>query len=156
MIKKKRRWWIWRIDYEKIAISDIGYKDINKDFEKNKNILQEIREFKNKLTLYIIESEFCGEYVKEIVDLCENVISVYTALMDGSYKNSDVIFTSISILSDYVDFLNRNYTIIVKECVDASVIESHIKELNCLVKKIISKNIVFSFVFENLENFEFI
>ena len=71
------------------------------------------------------------------------------------------------MISDYVDLLNKNYPIIVQECldaapndkkeyVDASTIESHIMEFNCLVKNLISKNIVFSFKFENLENFEFI
>ena len=152
---------------QKIAISDIGYIDINKEFEKKQDILAEIKNFKYGLSQYIIASEYCGNYVIDLIDLCECVINVYTALMEGNYENSDLLFTCVNSLCDHIDLLQKNSPTIVQECmnqapsdkkqyVDASVIESHINEFHRLANQILSKNIALGFSFENLDNFELI
>jgi hypothetical protein len=57
------------------------------------------------LSQYIIASEYCGDYVEDLIDLCECVINVYTALMEGNYENSDLLFTCVNALCDHVDLL---------------------------------------------------
>ena len=152
---------------QKIAISDIGYIDINKEFEKKQNVLSEIKNFKYMLSQYIIAAEYCGDYVIDLIDLCECIINVYTALMEGNYENSDLFFTCINALCDHVDLIQKNCPIIIKECIEkapddkkkylyASVVENHINEFHSLANHIISKNLALDFSFENLENFEFI
>lgn len=151
----------------KIAISDIGYLDINKEFEKKQDVLSEIKDFKYNISQYVIASEYCGTYTYDLIDLCECLINVYTALMEGNYENSDLLFTCINALCDHIDLLKKNCPFIIKECmekapsdkkkfVEPSVIEGHINKFHSLANQILSKNIALGFSFEELENYEYI
>ncbi len=72
----------------KIGISDIGYLDVTDDFKRYKTALDEIRMFKDGLRVFIIESQYVGDYVIELIDMCECVIKTYTALMEGDYSTN--------------------------------------------------------------------
>jgi len=151
----------------KIGISDIGYLDVNKDFERFKGVLAEIAEFKNKLRLYIVESSFAGSYVMELIDFCDCIAKTYNALMDGDYQNSELIFTYLDLLYDHAELLYKSRKEKAQDCIkeapahkkeDVSPenIEAHYEELYSLANKILNKHAVFNFSFDGLSNFEHI
>lgn len=149
---------------DKILISDIGYLDINKDFNKYKNLLGEIKEYENSLRTYIVEAPYCGYYIIELIDACECVIKTYNALIEGKYDNSELIFNYVNMLCDYTSLLFKGRNIKIDECkkeaqcvnakIDVVVIEQQFEQFNDLMKRILRKHTVFDFGFENLENFE--
>lgn len=149
---------------EKILISDIGYLDINEDFNKYKKILKDIQEYKDSLHTYSIEAPYCGYYVLELMDVCDCVIKTYIALMEGNYDNSELIFNYVNILCDYTDLLYKGRFIKIEECkkeaqsfkkeVDEAVIEKQFADFKKLMGEILYRNTVFHFGFENLDNYE--
>lgn len=150
---------------KKIQVSDINYLDINKDFEKYLNVLSEIKAFINKLKLHMIQSPYSGDYILELIDLCECIIKTYNALIEGNYHNSDLIFTYLDQLFDYAHLLYSSKNSKAEECIkkalpnqkdliDKNVIFSHFEEFNNISKKILSKHSVFDFSFEEFKNFE--
>lgn len=150
----------------KITISDIGYLDINKDFRKYKKILTEIEQFKNDLRIYMIEAPFWGSYMMELIDGCECVIKTYNALMEGDYTNSELLFNHVERLYDYTSLLYKSCEMKIQECVDAESsynrgccvdidkIKEQFEQFHNLMRKILHKHTVFSFGFENLDNYE--
>lgn len=152
---------------KKIQISDIGYLDVNEDFKRHQQTIKQIKEYINTLQLYIIESKFAGNYVSEIIDLCECIIKTYTVLMEGDYENAELMFTHVERLYDHVNLFIMCKDAKISECyqnalphekeyVDAAIIESHFQKFKELSSKILTKNTVFNFTFENLDNLEYI
>lgn len=150
-----------------IGISDIGYLDVNKDFARYVEALGELTKFKNSLRIYGVEAEYAGEYIFDIIDICECIIKTYNALIEGKYDNSELLFTHLDRLCDHVDLMNRNKESIVDECirkvppthekyVDKNLMLSHFEEFYNLANKIIQKHAVFTFSFENLGNVEYL
>lgn len=149
----------------KIGISDIGYLDVNKDFQKYRSVLEDLEAYINKLRIFIIESPYAGQYIEELIELSECIIKTYTALMEGNYTNSELLFTYVDRLCDYADLLYSCRKIKAqktvdeapsdkKKYVDVTVIESHYEEFNSMARRILKKHTVFDFTFENMGNFE--
>lgn len=151
----------------KIGVSDIGYFDVNKDFKRYEKALQELNDFKNQLRIYGIESQYAGEYIFDIMDMCECIIKTYNALIEGRYDNSELIFNHLDRLCDHVDLMYSNKENIIDNCikkvpttheqyVEKDLMISHFEEFYKLARKIITKNTVFSFRFKNMNNIEHI
>ena len=115
----------------------------------------------------IIESKFAENYVSEIIDLCECIIKTYTVLMEGDYENAELMFTHVERLYDHVNLFIMCKDAKISECyqnalphekeyVEAAIIESHFQKFKELSSKILTKNTVFNFTFENLDNLEYI
>lgn len=150
---------------KKLCISDIGYLDVNEDFRKHKNSLKDIELFKNELRSYAMGSTYCGDYIIELVEACEYVIKTYTALFEGNYKNSELIFNQINMLCDYTLLLYQNSNTKIQDCIkqapaemqklmDRGKMEEHYESFHKLMKRILYKDAVFGFAFENLSNYE--
>ena len=151
----------------KIGISDIGYLDVNKDFQRYQSVLDDLEVYINKLRVYIIESPFVGQYIEELIELSECIIKTYTALMEGNYLNSELLFTYVDRLCDYTELLYSNRKIMAQKTVDGApsdkkkfideeVIESQFEEFYTLARKILRKHTVFDFTFESMANFEYL
>ncbi|WP_050640293.1 MULTISPECIES: hypothetical protein [Clostridia] len=149
----------------KIAISDIGFLDVNKDFCKYQKILEDIEQFKKDLYSYFLEVPYDTRYVIELIDLCDGVLKTYNALMEGNYVNSELILNNIEILYDYASLLYKNKDLKIQACIDAVIpeykeyvdkviMEKQFEKFHELLFKILHKHIVFEFGFENLDNFE--
>lgn len=149
----------------KILISDIGYLDVNEDFRKYKAYLYDIEKFKNDLWSDLINAKYQGTYAWELIELCETVIKTYDALMNGNYKNSELIFNHIDCLSNHISIIHKSKNIIVEECLDKALedekcyvdndkILNQIDTFYDLISKVVHKHMVFHFNFENLENYE--
>ena len=72
---------------EKITVSDIGYLDVNCDFRKYNGILEKIKEYINSIQIFMNQVAFYGDYMMELIDVCNCVIKTYNALMEGNYQN---------------------------------------------------------------------
>ena len=151
----------------KIAISDIGYMDVNKEFAKHQDVIAQIKDYKCELRQYMIASECCGDYVIELLDLCDYVVNMYTALMEGDYTNSDLLFTCLNDLCDHLYTVNKYHDAIIQESINKAppvkrdfielpIAKKHFEDFYKLTNKIISKNMAFNLSFEDLENFEHI
>lgn len=151
----------------KIGVSDIGYLDVNKDFQKYQDALDDLKAYTNKLRLYIIESSYVGAYVLELIDLSECILKTYTSLMEGNYVNSELLFTYIDRLCEHVDLLYLCKEMKIQKCidegqrlqkdiVDKNVMISQFEEFKELASRILRKHTVFDFSFENMENFEYL
>lgn len=149
----------------KITVSDIGYLDVNRDFKKYKDSLIEMKKFVRELELYSIGPSFYGTYVINIIDTCNSIIQVYTALMSGDYENGELIFNYIQRLNDYVNLLHESQDLKIKEYeeewskiklgkLDIESAKEHFKKFKEISNKILEYNTVFHFSFENLENHE--
>lgn len=148
-----------------IAISDIGYFDVSDEFCKYEKVLKEIEEFKNRLFSYAIDTPVAGLYVMEIIEMCECVIKTYTAIMEDNYTNSELIFSHLGSLYEHADLLYKSCDMKIQQCIDRALphekeeisqdtIREHFREFHDLMSKILSRNAVFEFQFENLENHE--
>lgn len=150
----------------KIGVSDIGYFDVNKEFLKLKDVLEELKTYKNKLRMYTIECQYMGDYVITLMDLCDQINKTYTALMDGDYSNSELIFGYLDNLFDYVTLLKSCHQNIINKTIEKAqkenkvitkeTIENHFNEFFQLTNKILMKHAVFHFSFDSLDNIEFI
>ena len=151
----------------KIGISDIGYLDVNKDFQKYQHVLADLESYIHKLRVYIIESSYAGTYISELIELSECIIKTYTALMEGTYINSELLLTYIDRLCDYADLLYACRDVKAQQCIDKAppdkkvfldktVIEAHFEEFYNLERQILKRHTVFDFTFETLNNFEYI
>jgi hypothetical protein len=149
----------------KISVSNIGYLDVNEDFQKYKTYLDDIEKFKNDIESDFINSKYQGSYLWGIIELCETVIKTYDALMNGNYKNTELIFSHIDCLANHISIIYRNKKSIADECinevpdynkkeVDKDKIIKQINEFYQLMSKVVHKHMVFHFNFESLENYE--
>lgn len=151
----------------KIGISDIGYLDVNKDFSKYQDALKALETYKNGLKLHIIEAEYSGNYVIELIDLCDCIIKTYTALIDGNYINSELIFTYVDTLCDHADLMYKQRKAKIEECIekappnkksciDPDFIEAQFDKFHEIASRILYKHSVFNFSYEPVSNIEYI
>lgn len=70
---------------EKITVSDIGYLDVNSDFQKHNDILEKIKDYINGIQMFMNQVPFYGDYMIELTDVCKCVIKTYNALMELLY-----------------------------------------------------------------------
>lgn len=150
---------------EKIVVSDIEYLDVNEDFTKYKEVLNEIQEYKNELYSYITETPYCGEYLLELIDICECVIKTYNALMEGNYRNPDLLFNQVNVLWDYTSLLYKSREGKIQEVkeqgakyeiidINETEIQEHFEKFHILMGKILHKHLAFDLSFKTLTNFE--
>ncbi len=151
----------------RIGVSDIGYLDVNNEFKRCQDTLEDILVFKNLLRNYVVEADCAGDYIFDIIDLCDCILKTYSALINGKYENSELLYMHVDRLCDHVDLLYKSKEIIVDKCIekipsiyqkniDRDIMLSHFDEFYELSKRIIIKNSVFTFSFDNLENLEHI
>ena len=150
---------------EKIAISDIGYLDVNSDFRRYNDILEEIKEYISSMQMFINKVPFYGDYMLELIDVCKCVIKTYNALMEGNYQNSDLIFSYLDLLYDHASLLYANRDLKIQECInkteerhryaiDEKELKEQFEEFHRLMNQILHKHAVFGFRFENFANYE--
>jgi hypothetical protein len=148
-----------------ISVSNIGYLDVNEDFRKYKIYLNDIEKFKNDIWSDLINSKYQGSYAWDLIELCETVIKTYDALMNGNYKNSELIFSHIDCLANHIAIIYRNKNVIIddfvneaskydNEEVDKDKITKQIDDFYTLMSKVVHKHMVFHFNFESLGNYE--
>lgn len=151
----------------KIGISDIGYLDVNKDFSRYRDALHSLEIYRNALRTHIIEAPYSGDYVIELIELCDSIIKTYTALIDGNYTNSELVFTHVDCLCDHADLLYQCRKMKIQESFDKApphkkkdiaptLIEEHFEEFRKLTSQVLQKHIVFSFSFETVSNIEYL
>lgn len=153
----------------KIAVSDIAYLDVNKDFMKYQKNLQDIEKFKNELwNKRIRENYYCG-FVLRLIDICENIIVTYNSVINGNNLN-DVMLHQVDCLADYIYTIQENKESIIKRSIEEikrlyptineTKIQNEISEdldmFYEMVTKVIHKNAVFDFTIESIANFELI
>lgn len=85
----------------KILVSDIGYFDVNEEFKKYKQLLQDVTAFKNNIWNKHNNNKYFADYVIQLIDICESVIVTYNSIIDGNQIN-DVILHQISCMADYI------------------------------------------------------
>lgn len=150
---------------EKITVSDIGYLDVNCDFQKYNDILEKIKDYINGIQMFMNQVPFYGDYMIELTDVCKCVIKTYNALMEGNYQNSELIFSYLDLLYDHANLLYANRDFKIQECInkteehhrqpiDEEKIKEQFEEFHQLMNQILHKHAVFDFRFENMENYE--
>lgn len=150
---------------EKITVSDIGYLDVNCDFQKYNDILEKIKDYINGIQMFMNQVPFNGDYMIELTDVCKCVIKTYNALMEGNYQNSELIFSYLDLLYDHASLLYANRDFKIQECInktearhrqaiDEEKIKEQFEEFHQLMNQILHKHAVFDFRFENLGNYE--
>lgn len=151
----------------RIEISDIGYMDVDEEFKKYNEHLAKVERFRDALWSNVTSSDIQGEHLWRFIDLCETVIKTYDALINGSYQNTELLFSYIDCLSDYIHSIRISKDTIVQKylksaeqeridpkTVDTQPVIAQVEELCTLLNSIIRKHTVFDFQFENLSNFE--
>lgn len=150
---------------QKISISDIGYFDVGTYFEKYQNILQEIIAYKNELQQFLIDATFFDPSLVELIELCDCIVKTYTTLIEGEYKNSDLLFTHINSLCDHAESLYQNRSAVIQRCIVQSehgqtlpinqdIIEKQFERFHELCGQVLHKHTVFHFNFEPVQNWE--
>lgn len=150
---------------QKISISDIGYFDVGKYFERYQNILQEIIAYKNELQQFLIDTTFFDPSLVELIELCDCIVKTYTSLIEGEYKNSDLLFTHINSLCDHAESLYQNRSAVTQRCIVQSkpgqtlpinqdIIEKQFERFHELCGQVLHKHTVFHFNFEPVQNWE--
>lgn len=150
---------------EKITVSDIGYLDVNSDFQKYNDILEKIKDYINGIQMFMNKVPFYGDYMIELTDVCKCVIKTYNALMEGNYQNSELIFSYLDLLYDHASLLYANRDFKIQECInktearhrqaiDEEKLKEQFEEFHQLMNQILHKHAVFDFRFENMGNYE--
>lgn len=151
----------------KIAVSDIAYLDVNEEFKKYHQNLQDIEDFKNDLWNKRIRGNYCGGYVLKLIDICETAIVTYKSIISGNHLN-DVMLHQIDCVADYIYTIQENKDSIVKRSIEEvkqlylgidpaklkDEISADIDRFSELVTKVIHKHAVFHFTHEDATNFE--
>lgn len=151
----------------KITVSDIGYMDVNEEFNKYHKFLQDLMEFKNNLRNKRIRERYCGGYVLRLIELCEAVSVSYNSIICGNQLN-DVLLHQMDCLADYIYTIYdmkesivqrsinevKEYEPSVDEAKLQADILSDIDEFYKLITKIVHKHAVFHFSTEDLSNYE--
>ena len=150
---------------EKITVSDIGYLDVNSDFQKYNDILEKIKDYINGIQMFMNQVPFYGHYMIELTDVCKCVIKTYNALMEGNYQNSELIFSYLDLLYAHASLLYANRDFKIQECInktearhrqaiDEEKLKEQFEEFHQLMNQILHKHAVFDFGFENMGNYE--
>ncbi len=150
---------------EKIAVSDIGYLDVNSDFKKYNDILEKIKNYISDIQIFMNQVPFYGDYMVELIEFCECVIKTYNALIEGNYENSELIFSYLDLLYDHASLLYASRDKKIEQCIkdtdehhrqaiNEDELKGHFEEFHQLMNQILHKHAVFDFKFEILENYE--
>ncbi len=150
---------------EKITVSDIGYLDINNDFRKYNDILENIKDYINGIQMFMNQVPFYGDYMMELIDVCKCVIKTYNALMEGNYQNSELVFSYLDLLYDHASLLYANRDLKIQEyinkteerhrqAIDEEKLKEQFEEFHQLMNQILHKHEVFHFDFKILGNYE--
>jgi len=151
----------------KISVSDIAYLDVNEDFKKYKQYLQDIEEFKNELLNKRIRDNYCGGYALKLIDICQYINTTYYSIINGEYLNN-VLLHQIDCIADFISTIRENKNSIIEKNIDEvrgkypKINESELQnEISVdidrfceLVRKVVYKHTAFSFSKEKLDNFE--
>lgn len=151
----------------KISVSDIGYMDVNEEFKKYQEFLQDLIDFKNDLWNKRIRGNYSGGYVFRLIKLCDAVSVSYNSIISGNQLN-DVLLHQIDCIADYIDTIHETKESVVQKCINEvkllepsvddtklrAEILSDIEGFYSLITKIIHKNVVINFSPEDLSNFE--
>lgn len=149
----------------KIAVSDIGYFDVDSAFEEYRGYVDKIEEFKNNIISKSRGTNSWYHYMSQLVEISETIIKTYRSLMQGECVDMDLIFSHIDCCHDYVSTLFKSKQVIIDDCnkqaqhepgspIDETQIVSHIDEFHELAMKVLNKHIVFHFQFEQPRNYE--
>lgn len=101
----------------KIAVSDIAYLDVNEEFKKYQQYLQDIIDFKIDLWDKRIRENYSGGYVLKLIGICETITVTYNSIINGSHLN-DVMLNQIDCLADYIYTVQENKESIIKKSVE--------------------------------------
>lgn len=160
---------------ENIKVSDIGYFDVNKHFEDYRINLDELQEFKqellNKPDHFAYSYIMNKIYVREIIEMCDNINTIYGDLIMGNYSNLDLIFHSINCIYSYIyrfknskeniyeefmTYINNNKSMCcdIDENSLITEIENDINKFYDISSQIVKMDTAFDFKVEELTNFE--
>lgn len=151
----------------KITVSDIVYLDVNEDFKKYQQYLQDIADFKNELWNKIIRGKYSCGYVHKIIEICEGIIVTYNSIINGNQLN-DVVLHQINCLADYVFTIHDNRESLIRKSVEEIKQHNHnidekklqgeistdFDKFYTLVINVIHKHAVFHLSHEDILNFE--
>lgn len=152
-----------------ILVSDIGYIDVNKEFEKYKEIISEISQYTNELQMFLVVNPCVPDYIIELMDLCNCIIKTYTALIEGNYSNNELIFIHVNRLCEHANMIYKYREEKIEAAISSAlaheksameefkktgVLNEHFEKFHNLTDKILRKNVVFEFTHENLDNYE--
>ncbi|MBO5408708.1 MAG: hypothetical protein J6A61_04840 [Clostridia bacterium] len=152
-----------------ILVSDIGYIDVNKEFEKYKEIISEINQYINELQMFLVVNPCMPDYIIELMDLCNCIIKTYTALIEGNYSNNELIFIHVNRLCEHANMIYKYREEKIEAAISSAlaheksamdefkrtgILNEHFEKFHNLTDKILSKNVVFEFSHENLDNYE--
>ena len=152
----------------KISVSDIAYLDVNADFQKYKDQIKDIVDFKNNLWSQRIGADYYCAYVLQLIDICETINVTYNAIMDGNYINMELILHQIDCMADYIYRIHKSKDSIIEEGIkEAKSMSSGIDEdtirkkiiedievFYSLLTKVVGKHMVFRFSTEDVANWE--
>jgi len=149
-----------------LSISDIGYINVVDYFNGYKEKLSEISILKFQLQQFMFRNDTISVYLYSIIELIETVTRTYSAIIEKKYENASLLFTNIERLVDYKDILFANSAEKIEkaksekeergEKFEQETAEQMIAHTKELLDDILTKNHVFKFGFESLENFEHI
>ena len=152
----------------KISISDIAYLDVNNDFQKYKEQIKDIVDFKNNLWSQRIGADYYCNYLSQLIDICETINVTYNVIMDGDYLNMDLILHQIDCIADYIYRIHQSKDSIIEEgikeaksmycTIDEDAIRKKItediEEFYSLVTKVVGKHVVFRLSTEDVNHYE--
>ncbi len=149
----------------KLTVSDIGYMDIDNEFSKKNELLEQLKEHQANLILSF--NKIGGQYAWPLLQLCEVVQKTYGALISGRYQNMELLLNNINCISDYIHTIRVSKELLVddalerdksrfghNEMIDRAEAVHQIESLCDILNKIVVPNCAFDFSFANLENFE--
>ena len=92
----------------KISVSDIGYLDVNKDFERYQDDLDVLKQYVDNLRCFAMEVSDAPECTYAIIELAECVIKTLEALMNGNYVNGELVFMHMNNLCNHAKLIHQN------------------------------------------------
>lgn len=153
---------------EKLSISDIGYIDVSKVFEKYTIYLTELDDFVDDLKLKSIYADFpLIDY--QMIEFSYCIIKTYNSLMSNNYKNLELVFIYLNEIYEHFELFYKFRDANIQDQIDSNAHYfdegtdiMHLKEnelekiesFKMIVSKILKKNVIYDFGFENLKNYE--
>lgn len=102
----------------KMDVSDIEYIDIIEYFNKQKKeLLDEISKLRNKVWMFLIHSKCNGEYLNQMIELCDYINVTYKTILEDKYVNGELIFNFINCMDTFISFFKRNKTMIIEKII---------------------------------------
>ena len=103
------------------------------------------------------------------MDLCNCIVKTYTALIEGNYSNTELLFIHVNRLCEHANMIYKyreekielaiSYALehekpTMDELKKTGILNEHFEKFHNLTNKILSKNVVFEFSHEYLNNYE--